>query len=132
MKEERITLFTPDIFIAQEKSNRYVLLSWQKPLHLFSQKFTQGLATPDTKGNVQLILSFSSKIQLKIKAITVRGDFHIALVSVFFIDNLKNDVIRRKSLKYVRFVLNEVSHIANIPPKLTTYLHKSGEKLAND
>ena len=44
---------------APEKRNRNVLLSWQKPLPLFSQKFTQGLATSDAKGNVQLILSFS-------------------------------------------------------------------------
>ena len=59
MKEKPIALFTLDIHKAQEKRNRNVLLSWQKPLPLFSQKFTQGLATSDTKGNVQLILSFS-------------------------------------------------------------------------
>ena len=59
MKEKPITLFTLDIFIASEKRNRNVLLSWQKPLPFFSQKITQGLATSDTKGNVKLILSFS-------------------------------------------------------------------------
>ena len=89
MKEEPITLFTLDIFLASEKRNRKIQLSWQKPLPLFSQKFTQGLATSYTKGNVQLILSFSSKIQLKINTITLLGDFLIELISVFLIDTLR-------------------------------------------
>ena len=50
-KEESITLFTLDIFKAPKKRNRNVLFC----LPIFSQTFTEGLATYDTKGNVELI-----------------------------------------------------------------------------
>ena len=44
-------LFTLDIFKAPEKRNRSLLFY----LPLFSQKFTEGVAAYDTKGNVQII-----------------------------------------------------------------------------
>ena len=120
IKEEPITLFTLDIFKAPEKRNLNVLLSSEAPLPPFSQNFTQGLATSDTKGNVQLILYFSGKIQSKINTITVFG---ILLLhwSRFLIDSFNDGVIRGKALKSACFVLNEFSQIANIEPKLTKY-----------
>ena len=40
-----------------------------------------------------------------------------------------NDIIYRKALKSVSFVLDEFSQIANIEPKLTTYWHKKVNNL---
>ena len=48
------------------------------------------------------------------------------------IDPFNNDIICRKALKSVSFVLKEFSQIANIEPKLTTYCHKRGEQLRNE
>ena len=45
MNEEPCTLFKLELYMASEKRNRNVLLSWKKPLPLFSLKFTQGLPT---------------------------------------------------------------------------------------
>ena len=56
----------------------------------------------------------------------------MALVWAFLIDPFNNDVNRGKPLKYVHFVLNKVSQIANIESKLTTYWDKGGQKLRND
>ena len=50
----------------------------------------------------------------------------------FSIDPFNNDIIRRKALKSVSFVLNEFSLIANIEPKLTIYWHKRGEQIRNE
>ena len=47
-------------------------------------------------------------------------------------DPFNDDVIHRKALKSVSFVLNEFSQIGNIESKLTTYWHKRGEQLRND
>ena len=56
----------------------------------------------------------------------------MTLVSVFLIDPFNNDVIPGIALKSVRFVLNEVSQIANIEPKLTIYWHERGEQLRSE
>ena len=42
------------------------------------------------------------------------------------------DIIHKKALKSVSFVLKEFSQIANIEPKLTTYWHKRAEQLRNE
>ena len=49
-----------------------------------------------------------------------------------FIDPINNDVIPGKILKYMSFVLNEFSQIANIESHLTTYWYKRGEQLRNE
>ena len=43
------------------------------------------------------------------------------------VDPFNNDIIRKKALKSVSFVLNKFSQMACIEPKLTTYWHKRGE-----
>ena len=53
---------------------------------------------------------------------------HSALQTPF-----NNNIIRRKALKSVSFVLNEFSQIANIyRTKLTINWHKRGEQLINE
>ena len=43
------------------------------------------------------------------------------------IDPFNNDIICGKALKYVSFVLNKFSQIANVEPKLTTYWYKGAD-----
>ena len=61
-----------------------------------------------------------------------RVSLTLTLRGVYLSDPFNNDIICRKALKSVSFLLKEFSLIANIEPKLTIYWHKRGEQLRNE